>query len=233
MIAFGCNSESKWKVTGNISKDLNNLLDSGVSKFNIMNGVRQSERQEELNNKFKSGIQENYVWFQNYLKELNLNPGEPTPYHENFGMTESEYNELQNYLNNVELISTGLMMLNIVKSDSIIEMIPSDQTHLKKIKISLTENYVMFDSLKLQFSDTLRVTSNSNAFKSSWTGYEWKLEPNIDSIDLLNLSEMNIFQYKLIIGQFDKGNQTYISIKGREAKNGIQTKEFNYPLTKR
>ena len=233
LIISGCNSESKWEVTGDVRNDLDKLLLSGLSKFNIMNGVRQSQRQTELNDKFKSGIQNNYEWFQNYLKDLNLAEGEPTPYHQNFEMTEAEYSELQQYLNNIELVSTGLMMLKIEKTESIIEITPSDQTHIKKIKINLNENYAMFDSLKLEFSDTLRIKDDSNAFNSSWTGYEWKLEPNIDSIDILDLGTMNIYQYKLIIGQLNKKNQTYISIKGREVVNGIQTKDYNYPLTKR
>ena len=228
----GCSTENSWEVTGDIKGDLNKLLSSELAKFNIMNGVKQTDRQIELNNKFKSGIQKNYEWFQTYLKELNLEEGQPTPYHENFELTESEYHDLQSYLSNIKLVSTGLMMMNIEKSESTIVMTPSDQTQIKKIRIDLEENYVMFDSLKLKFSDTLRVTDNSNAFNSSWTGYEWRLEPNIDSIDILNLEDMSIYQFKLIVGQFKKKNQTYISIKGREVVNGIQTKDFNYPLTK-
>ena len=228
-----CDTEDSWEVTGNIENDLNRLFSTELAKFNIMNGVKQSDRQVELNNKFQSGLKKNYEWFQGYLKELNLEDGEPTPYHENFEMTETEYNELQSYLNNINLVSTGFMMMNIEKTSTNIKMIPSDQTHINKISINLKENYAMFDSLKLNFSDTLRITDESNAFNSSWTGYQWKLEPNMDSINMFNLESINIFQYKLIVGQFKRTNQTYISIQGREVINGVKTKDYNYPLTKR
>ena len=99
IIVSGCGSENKWVISGNISHDLNTLLDSGVSTFNIMNGVEQSQRQIELNEKFKNGISKHPEWLQTYMGELNLKSGELLPYHENFGMTESEYDELLTYIN--------------------------------------------------------------------------------------------------------------------------------------
>ena len=72
-------ANSQTKLTGNIQVDLRILLPNSKIKADIMDGVLQNPRQEELTKKFKSGIKENYDWFLEYMKTFPK--GEPMPYH--------------------------------------------------------------------------------------------------------------------------------------------------------
>ena len=67
----------------------------------------------------------------------------------------------------------------------------------------MKHNIVLFGRLKLSFSDTLNITSEKNALKSSWTGYSWVLEEpkDFDPDKLKGLNALKMKQYKLNIGK--------------------------------
>lgn len=218
-------------ITGNITTDVNNLLPEGKVQVDVMDGIKQNPRQEELTKKFQTGIQQNYEWFVDYMKTVP--EGEPMPYHKNLGLAESEYKELQGYMNDIELVSSGKSDITIKKNKNIIEFTASGKLQLlEAVKIDLSKNIVVVGEYELPFSDTANITTDTNGLKSKWKGYTWKLEEpkDMDLNALKNLQSLKAKQYKFTIGRLDKTGKTFISIKGQEIENGAKQVSFELPL---
>ena len=219
-------------ITGDIKNDLNNFLPSGKITVDLMDGVKQNKRQEQLTNKFQEGVQQNYEWFVDYMKDVPS--GEPMPYHPNLGLTEKEYKELKDLMNDIELVSSGKTDITITNSNNIIQFDTDDQklNLFKHLKIDLTRNVVIIYDYELPFSDTVNITDDKNALKSKWKGYTWKLEypKDLDRNALKDLENLKMKQYKFTIGRLESNGKTFMSIKGKEIENGIKQVSFELPL---
>lgn len=229
--SYSQSSESIAHISGDIKQDLNNLLPEGKVTVDIMDGVKQNKRQEELTKKFQEGIKSKYSWFVEFMKTIPQ--GEPMPYHPNLNLTKEEYIELQGYMNDIELVSSGKADLIIKKKGNIIEFTGSGKLEVfNSVKINLKNNTVKFDDKELAFSDSLNVTTDKNGLKSKWKGYSWRFEEPKDlDVEALNdLPNLNAKQYKLTIGQLEKNGKIYLSIKGREFEYGAQTINFEIPV---
>lgn len=224
-------TNSRNKLTGNIQTDLKILLPSKKVTADIMDGVLQNPRQVELTKKFQSAIEENYDWFLEYMKTVP--EGEPMPYHEKLGLTKEEYAELMEFMNNVEVVSSGKEDIIIeVKDDFIRFKSQNKLADLDSLTINLKNNIVTFGQYKMTFADTLNISTDKNGLKSRWTGYSWKFEEpkNLDINALKDLSSLNMVQYKLTIGRLEKNGKTYMSLKGREVEEGAKTVDFELPV---
>lgn len=109
---------SQKALTGNIQSDLRTLLHHGKVIADIMDGVKQSQRQAELTRKFQTAIKDNYEWFLEYMKTVP--EGEPMPYDPKLGLTKEEYTELTGYMENIEVVSTGKEDISIEMADNFI-----------------------------------------------------------------------------------------------------------------
>jgi hypothetical protein len=224
-------ANSQNKLTGDISSDLKTLLPNKQVKADIMDGVLQNPRQVELTRKFQSAIQKNYDWFLEYMK--NAPEGQPMPYHVKLGLTKEEYAELMDFMNNVEVVPSGKEDIIIeVKSDFIRFRSKNKLAHLDSLSIDLKNNVVTFRQYKMTFADTVNITTDKNGLKSRWTGYSWKFEEpkNFDIDALKDLSSLIMVQYKFTIGRLEKNGKTYMSLKGREVKEGAKTIDFEVPV---
>ena len=224
-------TNSQIKLTGNIQSDLKTLLPKSKVKADIMDGVLQNPRQTELTKKFQTAIKENYDWFLEYMKTVP--EGEPMPYNAKLGLTKEEYKELMDFMNNVEVVSTGKEDIAIeIKDDFIRFKSHNKLADLDSLIIDLKNNIVTFGQYKMTFADTLNITTDKNGLKSKWTGYSWKFEDpkNLDISDLKDLSTLKMIQYKFTIGRLEKNGKTYMSLKGREIEDGAKTVEFELPV---
>lgn len=176
-----------FELSNDIEKDVKTLLPEGSMKFEVMDKVRLSPRQIELTQKFQEAIRENYDWFLEYSS--NLEPGKPTPYHKNLGLTADEYSEFQELLEEIELVSSGIIQYKISYSDNEIYLIPKDTADNKTVLINLTKNTVEFDKQLLSFKDTVRITDPKNGFRSEWIGYQWIYE-NPKDVDMNTLKDL-------------------------------------------
>lgn len=219
-------------ITGDIKNDLNNLLPEGKITTDVMDVVKQNKRQEELTKKFQEGIQNNYEWFVDFMKTVP--DGQPMPYNSKLGLTEDEYKELQGYLNDIELISSGKYAVTIKSKNNIIAFETNDEKLklLEYVKIDLIKNVITIGEYELTFSDTVNVTDDKNGLKSKWKGYTWKLEEpkDLDLNALKDLQTLKVKQYKCTIGQLEKNGKTFMSIKGQEIENGERQVSFELPL---
>lgn len=217
------------KITRNIPTDLNNLLPAGKFQADIMNGVKQSDKFKEISIKFQKGIQQNYLWYVEYIKEHEGKV--PIPYHSNFGISKEEYTSLKTLLNEVEIISTGKTPITILKKKGVISFKADDRLKiLDYVKISPDSNYVIIGDYKLTFQDTINVKTNKNGLKSKWKGYRWEYSlPDDLNIDMLkDLANLTFKHYKCSIGRLERNGKTLFKIRGREYKDGI--KEINFEM---
>lgn len=219
-------------ITGDIKNDLNNLLPNSSITIDVMDGVEQNKRQEELTKKLQEGIQNNYEWFLDFVKTVPN--GQPMPYNAKLGLTEDEYKELQGYMNNIELVSSGKYAVIIKNKNNIIEFEANDEKLklLEYVKIDLIKNVVTIGEYELVFSDTVNVTNDKNGLNSKWKGYTWKLkEPkDLDLNALKDLQTLKVKEYKFTIGQLEKNGKRFMLIKGQEIINGERQVDFELPL---
>ncbi len=224
-------ANSQNKLTGNIQSDLRTLLPNSKVSADIMDGVLQNPRQVELTKKFQYAIKENYDWFLEYMKTVT--EGEPIPYNAKLGLTKDEYKELMDFMNNIEVVSTGKEDIVIeIKDDFIRFKSHNKLADFDSLIIDLKSNTVSFGQYKMTFADTLNITTDKNGLKSKWTGYSWKFEDpkNLDIEDLKDLNSLKMIQYKFTIGRLEKNGKTYMSLKGREIEDGAKTVDFELPV---
>lgn len=222
---------SDQKLTGDIKTDLTRLLPIGTVKADIIDGVQQNPRQMELAKKLQSSIAQNYEWFVDYMKTVPQ--GEKIPYHAKLGLTKEEYMELMNFMDNIEMVSTGKENIAIqIKNDMIYFKSQNKLSKLDSLTIDLKNNMVSFGKIKMPFADKLNITTDKNALKSKWEGYSWILEEpkDLDANAMKDLNNLKMRQYKFTIGKLEKTGKTYMSLKGREIENGAKTIDFELPV---
>lgn len=229
-----CHSQTKRnnEISGGIKEDLHYLLQKGKFTADIMDGIKQSPRQAELNLKFQQAIQNNYEWFVEYLKTFEH--GTPMPYHPNLGLTEKEFKEFDSFSKNIEVESTGKEDIEIIKNDSIISFKSNGKLKiLETLKIYPDKNEISIGQYTLTYFGKVNVTDSTNAFKSKWKGYSWRYEypENIEELDVLSdRDKLEIKLYKFTVGKLKKNGKTFLKIKGQELDKGIVKVKFEIPL---
>jgi hypothetical protein len=217
-------------LSGDIKSDLKSLLPEGTYTVDIMDGVRQTPRQAALTLKFNNAIKSNYEWFLEYAKTIP--DGKPMPYHENLGLTKAEYNELLVHFKNIEVVSTGTGNIQIEqKGDTIIFKSRGNLNNFNSLKIDTKSNVAVYGQYKMVVSDTLDVPEG-NALGSKWKGYSWtfKVTANLDIDSIEDLSKVKLKEYELIIGRLEKNGKTYLSLSGKEIRNGTKPVDFELPV---
>lgn len=228
-----CFSQQNQKplLTGDIVKDVNNLLPRAEVTVDIFDGVKQSKRQAELMEKFKLGVQKNYDWFIDHTKKFeNVRP---LPYHPNLGLTEEEYTEMQVAIKEMESISSGSEVVSILKNNNIISFKSRGRLAiLQVVKIDLEKNLVIIGDEVLNFTGKSDITNETNGLKSKWKGYNWDLETpkDIRPDQFKGLANLNAKFYKLTIGRLEKNGKTFLQIKGKEIEKGKTKVAFDIPL---
>lgn len=219
------------KLTGKIEEDVKMLIPTGLLKADIMDQIRQNQRQTELTIRFKNGIKENYEWFLEYAKTIPK--GEKMPYNEKFGLTKEEYSELTNFISNAEMISSGMETVFVEnKNDTINFKSQGKLSPFNSLKIDLKNKTVLFEENKLLLTDTMNVTTDDNGLKSRWKGYIWRYEDphELDFDDLKEVDNLNMKQYKFTIGRLEKNGKSYMSLKVRVVEAGEKTVDFELPV---
>ncbi|WP_190811676.1 hypothetical protein [Flagellimonas sp. S3867] len=224
-----CYSQSD--ITEQAQTDINDWLVDGEATVGVMDKIVQSPRQQELASKFQQGVRDNYEWFVEYM--ANATPGEPIQYHSNLGITEDEFNELQNLIKNIEIASSGRENVEIFKTDSTISFNSTGKLQiLNIIKIRSVKNEIEIGEVKLSYSGAVNVDNDQNGFKSKWDGHNWAYEfpEGLNSEMLKDVQYLVAKNYKFTIGKLEKSGRTFIQIKGLEINNGVKEEEFDIPL---
>lgn len=90
-------------------------LPSGPVEVTVLE-LAAPRRFVELTTRFQTALDEHTDWLQGYIQE-NGQPGEPLPWHPNFGLTEEEYAEYQELSDEIRLQPTGKATIEVVRED--------------------------------------------------------------------------------------------------------------------
>ena len=154
---------------------LESMLPAGDVTIEFLD-VTMSERGNQLAAKFQSGTDSE--WLQKYIARVS-NPGEPLPYHQNFGLTEAEYEEFLKASSQMKIAPIGIeWKCRFESQNGIVTIIPLENRSatLRSIKIHLESTHAMASGVKIgraQYSDD-----------GPSIGYRWKLEPKMTASEL-------------------------------------------------
>lgn len=223
-----CHTEAKKiSLTGNIASDLNNLIREGSIVVQVMDSVVRTPREQELSLRMQQATEKNSAWYNDYLlqyKQLRV-----PPYHENFGLTEKEYNELVQLKLNMILVPSLTQTIKVNKIQGMISFNTDGRIpYLDNLRINTVDNTIIADHYVLSFSDTVFVANENHALKSMWKGYSWRFDEPL--ADDTSSESVSIKHYSIAIGQLYKTGNTLISIIEHESIDGEVNLNIDKPL---
>lgn len=219
------------KITGIPTNDLPIILESKTVTVDIMDGIKSNPRQLELTRKIQSSLQNNWEWYQEYIKTAKK--GEPLNYHPNMGITEKEYDEFLKISKDIEVESTGKEDLEIISIDNKIKFKADGRLSIyNDLTIDIKNNQILFKEYVLPFLKKINIEDADNGLKSKWKGYNWAYEYPVitDETDLTSLENLNITIVRFTIGQLEKNEKIYMQIKEQKMENGVKTVENQIPI---
>jgi len=225
ILFFSVSCQNK-KTDSNIN--IKELLPEGKILFEILD-VEISDRQMELTEKFQKAYQENFDVFNAYFEKTRNKQNAKYP--ENEILSEKEWLEYVDFLNNVRVVPTQIEIVEVIysddnsisfKSDGILAEIFSKITYNVK-----TNTFNLDNRYKFKFKNSVNVEKTTNAFGESWQGYNWEFAEgkNIDleadeMPNMENLDKMSIMQYKITLGKLSSG-KTFMNIKLKDLRNSV------------
>ena len=221
-----CAQSQSEKITGIPTNDLPIIFESQTVTADIMDGIKRNPRQLELTRKIQSSLQNNWEWYQEYIKTAKK--GEPLGYHPNLGITEKEYDEFLKISKDIEVESTGKEDLEIINADDKIKFKAEGKLSIfNDLTIDIKNNQILYKEYVLPFLDKVNIEDSDNGLKSKWKGYNWAYEYPVitDETDLTDLENLNITIVRFTIGQLDKNGKIYMQIKERKMESGVKTVE--------
>jgi hypothetical protein len=219
------------KITGIPTNDLPIIFESQTVTAHIMDGIKRNPRQLELTQKIQSSLQNNWEWYQEYIKTVKK--GEPLGYHPNLGITEKEYDEFLKISKDIEVESTGKEDLEIINADNKIKFNADGRLSIyNDLIIDIKNNQILYKDYILPFLDKINIEDADNGLKSKWKGYNWAYEYPVitDETDLTDLKNLNITIVRFTIGQLEKNGKIYMQIKERKMESGVKTVENQIPI---
>ncbi len=224
------------KITRNIQHDINFLIPTGEYIVDIMDEVTISPRRQELQAKFTKAMKDNPEWFMQQQKLVEIT-GKGISYDPKLGMKEAEWEEYKKLINNMsdmQVVSSGTAKITVTKTDDIISFKAEGKlSYLNSTTIDLKNNVVKVSGYTLTPLDTICVTNDDNAFKTSWRGYKWLFSDPANAVMPSSQEELTHFSmklYSLTLGLFEKTRRSYIEISGSEISEGKKTVEYKIPI---
>jgi hypothetical protein len=208
------------EISREYKKDLMNLIPEGVHKVNIQT-IKQTKELVQLQKTYKESIQSNYEWFLEYMNS-NVILGQGLSYHENFGLTETEYQRMGDLLKNLRYEDVVSETINVSYDSNMIKMTGSGLLKMYGvITINLDTNQAKIGVHFLDKLEQINVTESDNALGSSWSGYTWKQEPeNIELKDINDAIKFTANQFKLTIARINNTGNRYLSLSIKMFENG-------------
>ena len=196
-------------------------------EIQVMDSIVRSSREQELSMRMQLATEKNSTWYNDYLqqyKQLRV-----PPYHENFGLSEKEYNELVQLKLNLILVPSITQTIKVNKIKGMISFNTEGKIpYLDNLRINTVDNIIIADHYVLNFSDTVFVANENHALKSMWKGYTWRFdEPLVGDTSSESIS---VKHYSIVIGQLYKSGNTLISINEHESADGEVILNIDKPL---
>ena len=213
------------------------LLKEGEYQADVMDKVTMPPKTQELMQKFQLAMQKNPDWFLEAQKKVQ-ETGQPLPYDERIGMTENEYAEFLELMQNdngMEMTKSGTETVSIKHSGGRILFRGTGTLDiLNDVSIDFSGQLANIGQFKLEQVDSVNVTDDKNALKSKWTGVTWRFETSNKNIEDLKAVEdfqgLNMKIYKVTVGQLERTTKIYMQIQKSEIENGQKTVDIKLPF---
>ena len=219
------------EISGNVVEDLIVMLPDGTVTAEVMDSIHHDPQKIMIIRKYQAAIQANKDWYLDYCK-ISI-PGKPLPWHQNMGITEPEYVEMNDYISNIEAIPSTSEKVQIFNTNAVIHFSAVGKCALlNNFAISLERKAVRFGKNVMTFTDSIQVKNDRNALRSAWTGYSWKFEdPAPGDPEYVNkIEEQNIKFYQFTKGILEKTGKIFMQIKGSEIREGFREVNFDLPI---
>ena len=215
-----------------VEEDIRAILPSGKYRAQIFGEViYDNARFTELQKKMTESLREHADWFAEYKATHSL----PLPHHPYMGLTLQEYKEMieLNKTTRPILNGTGQEILEVIQERNSISFISKGQLKFfNDTEIRFRENTIRINDLELPYFEDVTQTDTNSAFRSAWSGYSWQYVDPPNALDLpkKEYKANNVSIYTITIGRLEKGNLSFIIVKGIQYKNGKKVFDFEAPV---
>jgi hypothetical protein len=202
-IIASCREPSK---TAKAFEDISGLFESGKYTFYVYEMDIDPELQKVFN-RYWISVSENREWYIEYLK--NNKHGDTIPYHEKFGITEEEYDQLTPQLNSTGFIVSDSFGVRVKKTkDNIVFDVKDGYTILNKIKIDCENEKIFVYDNEVFYQKEINTKNDAPIF---WSGYEWMLESGKKEWIIYD-KNANYYFIGLTIGRIINNKKTLLSV---------------------
>lgn len=220
------------KITGIFANDIKVLIPEGEFLVDVLDAVKVDPRFQELQTKFMKAVELNKEWFIEQQKIIQ-ETGSPMKYHPNIGLTESEYNELNEFTKSgtgMEVQISGTEDVEFIyKGDELTFKSKNKLDLLNILRIDVKEKKAWLGDFELNNFTEINVDNDKNAFRTKWKGYQWSYTTS-NEIDLNKPEDVNVSSYSFTLGQLEIDNSTYMEIKAKEIVNGEKVLNTQIPF---
>lgn len=180
----------------------------GNYKFQVL-GKNVPQDLKEIIAKYRTAVTKEKVWFDKY-KEDNKNVS-PLPYDSKFGVTEKEYDRINNEYPHLETKIISEKNVTVSKSDGLINFKgENDFKFLDIVSINNNINKLLIDSM-MATKFVGQVYEDSSEF-GSYSGYKWEYtRGNMDAVKALRSS--NYYSVEVTMAKTVPDNKTLVIVK--------------------
>jgi hypothetical protein len=193
------------------------VLKSGKYKVDLM-AVDFPNETKLLMTKMADAVSKDTTWFINYMNE-HLNDSGKLKYNKRLGLTESEYNQMQNGISEgKKYVKVGEETLTIFNSDTTIEFSGSGEiTAINKLIINKRNKVVKYDNTIIPYKNEIH--ADDWTVVKAWDGHQFRLT-EMSTTDLTKIMELKSKSYRLLIGKTQKTKHNFLNLEAKEIYNG-------------
>lgn len=191
----------------------------GMSVASVL-GIAAEPKVQEIGERFARAMAEHQDWLKGYVaSQKDLKPGEPLPYHKNFGVSETEYKYFgENFRKSSRMVEVGKVELKSEpqKSGTTLSLIAQNSS-LRGVGVSFEDGIVQtqFGAMK----DPKYVShADGETPLGKWQGYVWSLEEG----DPLS-SSGQAKKIGLVLGVVEDSGKKFLQYKAYVINQGMVT----------
>ena len=178
------------------------------------------ERNNTINTKFSQSIAKHQEWLGEYIAQYS---GEVLPWHENFGITKEEYDELLDMEDKMTLIEkkkTNLKFSDL--GDGLILLEKNlELSYLSDIIFDINKNEIIIANQTLRYSNEI-TASEGQRITGPWNGNTWRI--NFEEVpSSMQIDKNKIYGYiSLSIGKLTETDEVILYYTEKIIKDGYK-----------
>jgi hypothetical protein len=195
-----------------IADNLNNYIPKNRILHAKVMALVSSKEVEPIAAKLKVELSKHTQWLTQYLK--NRQPGQPLPYHPNFGITKAEYNTLLQAANQIQLMNTGNIDVEFQQREpGVITVKTTNPSPINGLRIEGKTVTTPYGKTTV-FADINNTDKDSAT--GAWKGVQWRLTDFDEAaIGTQSLDKIKGKEVKFAVGKLSKTGEgiLYYSVK--------------------